>query len=306
MLPFDILKRDCVRGENKLRGLSDLSALKQQGGFEKLLEEKMDKEYKLNIQNISKTFMRKEKNVQAVSNINLSIKANEFIVLVGPSGCGKSTLLHMVAGLIKPTSGKIMVDGKEISGPGPERSVVFQQSALFPWLTVSDNIEFGLQYQKRSPNERKKIVEKYIELMGLRGFEKAYPNELSGGMKQRVAIARSYAVNPEILLMDEPFAALDAQLRMVMQEELLKTWITEKHTVIFVTHSVEESIYLGDKIVVMTRRPGTIKAIIDITGEGLLSEERRRKTMNEVIETDEKYTALRVKLWNLVREEITI
>jgi NitT/TauT family transport system ATP-binding protein len=271
-----------------------------------MLEDKMDKEIKLSIQNVSKTFMRKGKTVQAVSNIDLAIKSNEFIVLVGPSGCGKSTLLHMVAGLIKPTSGKILMDGKEISGPGPERSVVFQQSALFPWLTVSENMEFGLQYQKHSSNERKQIVEKYIELMGLKGFEKAYPNELSGGMKQRVALARSYAVNPEMLLMDEPFAALDAQLRMVMQEELLRAWINEKHTVIFVTHSVEESIYLGDRIIVMTRRPGTIKATIDIAGEGLLSDERRRKTMNEVMETDENFTPLRVKLWNLVREEITI
>lgn len=259
---------------------------------------------KLEIQNVSKDFIRNDEIIQAVFEANMSIKTNEFIVLVGPSGCGKSTLLHMVAGLIKPTSGKILLEGKEIDGPGPDRSVVFQQSALYPWLTVSGNIEFGLSEKGIEKKERRKIIEKYIAMMGLEGFEKAYPHELSGGMQHRVSIARSYAVNPDILLMDEPFAALDAQLRMVMQEELIKSWIKEKHTVIFVTHSVEEAIYLGDKVVIMSRRPGRIKSIIDISGENILSDERRTKKVNEVMITEENFTPLRVKLWDMLREEM--
>ena len=264
----------------------------------------MGAQIKLAIENVSKDFIRNDEIIQAVFEANMNIKTNEFIVLVGPSGCGKSTLLHMVAGLIRPTSGKILLEGKEVVGPGPDRSIVFQQSALYPWLTVSKNIEFGLSEQKLSKNERINIVNKYITMMGLKGFEKAYPHELSGGMQHRVSIARSYAVNPDVLLMDEPFAALDAQLRMVMQEELIKAWIKEKHTVIFVTHSVEEAIYLGDKVVMMSRRPGRIKSIIDISGEKLLSDERRHKQVNEVMITEEKFTSLRANLWDMLREEM--
>jgi NitT/TauT family transport system ATP-binding protein len=264
----------------------------------------MDDQIKLHIENVSKEFIRNGEIIHAVYEVNLQIKPNEFIVLVGPSGCGKSTLLHMVAGLIKPTSGRILLEGKEVFGPGPDRSVVFQQSALFPWLTVSGNIEFGLSEKGISKKERKKIVEKYITMMGLEGFEKAYPHELSGGMRHRVSIARSYAVNPDILLMDEPFAALDAQLRMVMQEELINLWINEKHTVIFVTHSVEEAIYLGDKVVMMSRRPGTFKEIIDITGENLLTDKRRKKKVNEVMISETNFTPLRVQLWDMLRQEM--
>jgi NitT/TauT family transport system ATP-binding protein len=253
---------------------------------------------------VSKNFIRNDEIIQAVYEVNMNINPNEFIVLVGPSGCGKSTLLHMVAGLIRPTSGRILLDGKEITDPGPDRAVVFQQAALYPWLTISGNVEFGLSEKGLGKKERKQIVEKYIAMMGLEGFEKAYPHELSGGMQHRVSIARSYAVNPDILLMDEPFAALDAQLRMVMQEELLKLWVNEKHTIIFVTHSVEEAIYLGDKVVMMGRRPGTIKKIIDITGEQLLSDERRKKKVNEVMISEKSFTSLRVELWNMLRQEM--
>jgi len=264
----------------------------------------MDDQSKLRIESVNKDFIRNGEIIQAVHEVNMKIKSNEFIVLVGPSGCGKSTLLHIVAGLIRPTSGRILLEGKEVNSPGPDRSVVFQQSALYPWLTVSGNIEFGLSGKGVGKEERKRIVEKYITMMGLEGFEKAYPHELSGGMQHRVSIARSYAVNPDILLMDEPFAALDAQLRMVMQEELIKLWINEKHTVIFVTHSVEEAIYLGDKVVMMSRRPGTIKKIIEITGENLLTDERRKKKVNEVMISEKNFTPLRVELWDLLRQEM--
>jgi NitT/TauT family transport system ATP-binding protein len=264
----------------------------------------MDDQIKLHIENVSKDYTRNGEVIHALQKVNLQIKPNEFIVLVGPSGCGKSTLLHIVAGLIKPTIGRILLEGKEVHGPGPDRSVVFQQSALFPWLTVSGNIEFGLSEKNISKGERKQIVEKYVTMMGLEGFEKAYPHQLSGGMRHRVSIARSYAVNPDILLMDEPFAALDAQLRMVMQEELINLWIKEKHTVIFVTHSVEEAIYLGDKVVMMSRRPGTFKATIDIAGENLLTDERRKKKVNEVMVSETNFTPLRVKLWDMLRQEM--
>jgi len=264
----------------------------------------MDGHRKLCIEDVSKVFTRNDEKIQAVYEVSMNINPNEFIVLVGPSGCGKSTLLHMVAGLIKPTSGRILLDGKEVTGPGPDRSVVFQQSALYPWLTISGNVEFGLSEKGLGKGERKQIVKKYIAMMGLEGFEKAYPHELSGGMRHRVSIARSYAVNPDILLMDEPFAALDAQLRMVMQEELLRLWVNEKHTIIFVTHSVEEAIYLGDKVVLMSRRPGTIKRIIDITGDKLLTEERRIKKVNEVMTSEKSFTTLRAQLWDMLRQEM--
>ena len=200
----------------------------------------------------------------ALTGVSFDIHQNEFVCVVGPSGCGKSTLLNIIGGLEKPTSGTVTVDGKPVEGPGPDRGVVFQQYALFPWLTVEDNVKFGLKLQGKSPEECNEIAQKYIKLVQLEDFAKSYPKELSGGMKQRVAIARAYAVNPEVLLMDEPFGALDAQTRTQLQSELLKTWEKEKKTCFFITHDVEEAIILAQRVVIMYARPGRVKDIVNI------------------------------------------
>ena len=205
-----------------------------------------------------------DKGVVAVQEFNLEIADKEFIVLVGPSGCGKSTILNIIAGLLEPTSGNVYVDGKKVEGPGPERGVVFQQYALFPWLTVLQNVMFGPEMRRMPKEQCLEIARKYIKLVGLEEFENSFPKELSGGMKQRVAIARAYAVNPKVLLMDEPFGALDAQTRTQLQQELLNTWEKEQKTCFFITHDVDEAIILGQKVVIMSARPGRIKRIVDI------------------------------------------
>jgi len=251
---------------------------------------------------VTKTYVRRNSKVDAVAEFNFQVHENEVLVLVGPSGCGKSTILHMAAGLIPPTSGKIVMDGQEVKEPGPDRAVVFQQFALFPWKTVYQNIEFGLKFNGTSSKEKKELVEKYIEMVGLKGFENAYPHELSGGMKQRVAIARSLVVKPDVLLLDEPFAALDAQTRTIMQEELNAQLKIEKHTVIFITHSVDEAIYLGDRIVILTQRPARIKEVIDLKGTRFMPE-RREKSLNDVM-ASEKFATLRNNIWEMVRSEI--
>lgn len=204
--------------------------------------------------------------IEAVRDFNLKIRNNEFLSLIGPSGCGKSTILNLAAGFMEPSEGQILLDGKPIKNPGKERGVIFQQYAIFPFLTVSKNIEFGLTLRSnRLPQiERKKIVTDLIRLMGLVGFENAYPKELSGGMKQRVAIARAYAVDPEVLLMDEPFGALDAQTRSTMQIQLLEVLREKRKTVFFITHSVEEAIFLSDRVVAITSRPAQVKGIFDV------------------------------------------
>jgi len=220
---------------------------------------------KLIIDGVSKIYMDKRREVTALQNTSFAVKPSEFVTLLGPSGCGKSTILKIVAGLEQPTSGKVLLDGKEITGPGRDRGMVFQTYTLFPWLTVRDNIEFGLDVAGRSKAERKDVSDHYIEKIGLKGFENAYPRELSGGMKQRVAIARALANDPEVLLMDEPFGALDAQTRTVMQELLLDVWDESHKTIIFVTHDVEEAVFIGDTIYVMSARPGRIKERIEVT-----------------------------------------
>ena len=184
--------------------------------------------------------------------------------VVGPSGCGKSTLLNIIGGLEEPTEGRVLVDGQEVTGPGPDRGIVFQQYALFPWLTVLENVKFGLKLQGKSDKEAEEIALKYIKLVELQDFVHSYPKELSGGMKQRVAIARAYAVNPKVLLMDEPFGALDAQTRTQLQSELLETWEKEQKTCFFITHDVEEAIILAQRVVIMYARPGRVKEIVDI------------------------------------------
>lgn len=219
---------------------------------------------KVKIDQVKRIFNVRGNEVVALNGVDLDIMENEFVCVVGPSGCGKSTLLNMIAGLDKPSSGAIYMDGKEIDGPSPERGVVFQQYALFPWLTVEKNVAFGLKLRGLDQKTVEEETKKYLEMVELSSFAKSYPKELSGGMKQRVAIARAYAVNPQVLLMDEPFGALDAQTRTQLQTELLKTWEKEQKTCFFITHDVEEAIILAQKVVIMSARPGRIKEIVEI------------------------------------------
>ena len=219
---------------------------------------------KVKIDNVKKIYNGRNGEMIALNGVNLDIMENEFICVVGPSGCGKSTLLNIIAGLLEPTSGKVYCDGKEVVGTGTERGVVFQQYALFPWMTVLKNVMFGLNLKGIKGKEAEEIAMKYIKMVQLEDFVNHYPKELSGGMKQRVAIARAYAVNPSILLMDEPFGALDAQTRTQLQTELLETWEKERKTCFFITHDVEEAIILAQKVIIMSARPGRIKEIVDI------------------------------------------
>ena len=213
---------------------------------------------------VSCSFTLNDQPFQAIDSLSLSIADGEFVTLVGPSGCGKSTLMNLAAGLLEPSAGEVRLDSKVIAGPSPERGVIFQQYALFPWLSVSENIEFGLKINHTPQREREAIVQKCLDLVGLGPFANALPKMLSGGMKQRCAIARAYAVNPQILLMDEPFGALDALTRVKMQDQLLDTWTQEKRTVMFITHDVEEAVYLARRVVVMAANPGRIHQIIPV------------------------------------------
>lgn len=223
-----------------------------------------ERSVKVKIDNVKRIFNTRNGEMIALNGVSLDIMENEFICVVGPSGCGKSTLLNIIAGLLEPTSGKVYCDGKEVQGTGTERGVVFQQYALFPWMTVKKNVMFGLNLQGIKGAEAEEIAMKYIKMVQLEDFVNHYPKELSGGMKQRVAIARAYAVNPSILLMDEPFGALDAQTRTQLQTELLETWEKERKTCFFITHDVDEAIILAQKVIIMSARPGRIKEIVDI------------------------------------------
>lgn len=214
---------------------------------------------KLQVNNLTKIY---DGDVTAIDNVSLQVEESEFVMIVGPSGCGKTTLINMIGGLVEPTSGEILLDGARVDGPGPDRGMVFQGYSLFPWLTVQKNVEFGLKMKNVLKEERAKKAAEYIKLVGLEGFENALPKQLSGGMKQRVAIARTLANEPQMLLMDEPFGALDAQTRVVMQE-LLSDISTKTHTtILFITHDIDEAVLLGDRIYVMSRRPGTIRDVI--------------------------------------------
>lgn len=219
---------------------------------------------KVKIDNVKKIFTGGNGETVALNGVSMDIMENEFVCVVGPSGCGKSTLLNIIAGLKNPTSGKVYLDGNEITAPGPERGVVFQQYALFPWLTVRKNVEFGLKLKGMKKQELKDVVDKYLKMVDLQDFAESFPKELSGGMKQRVAIARAYAMNPEVLLMDEPFGALDAQTRAQLQEDLLETWQKERKTCFFITHDVDEAIVLAQKVVIMSARPGRVKECVTI------------------------------------------
>jgi len=220
---------------------------------------------KISFQAVSCTFPVSNRDFLAVDGIDLDIDDQEFVTVVGPSGCGKSTLVNLAAGLVRPTGGCVRVDGVPVTKPGPERGVIFQQYALFPWLTVRKNVEFGLSLRRDvSRRERRQRAQHFIDLVGLTDFADALPKTLSGGMRQRCAIARAYAVDPSILLMDEPFGALDALTRVQMQEQLLATWSTERRTVMFITHDVDEAVFLANRVVVMSARPGRINRVISV------------------------------------------
>jgi len=219
----------------------------------------------IQIKNVSKVFQTGIREVVALQDINLDIRRSEFVCLLGPSGCGKSTLLNAIAGFSPPTAGSILIDGEPVAGPGPERGMVFQEYALFPWMTVEKNIAFGLEIKKIPKAAIREKVDMLLNTLNLRDFHDRFPKDLSGGMRQRVAIARVLALDSPIMLMDEPFAALDALTRRNLQDELLRIWDEFKKTIIFVTHSIEESVYLADRTIVMTYRPGTIKKEISIT-----------------------------------------
>jgi NitT/TauT family transport system ATP-binding protein len=219
----------------------------------------------VNVKNVSRKFTKDEdKSTLALDNVSLEVDDKDFVCFIGPSGCGKTTLLRIISGLDKPDSGEIYLDGTKIDSPGPDRGMVFQEYSLFPWKTVIDNILFGPQMSGEKKNDAITKGEMYLELVGLRQFRDSYPYELSGGMKQRVAIARALANEPAVLLMDEPFGALDAQTRNILQQELLDIWQKKNITILFVTHSVDEAVFLADKIVMMSARPGKIKEIINV------------------------------------------
>ncbi|AHK46542.1 ATP-binding protein [Ensifer sp. Root142] len=219
---------------------------------------------KISFQNVSRRFGEGGGSLLALDRLSLDIADGEFITVVGPSGCGKSTAMNIAAGLTDVSDGRVLVDGKGVDGPGPERGVIFQQYALFPWLTVRQNVEFGLRIKGMAATERRRVSDHFIGLVGLTDFADALPKTLSGGMKQRCAIARAYAVNPSILLMDEPFGALDALTRVNMQDQLLDTWTRERRTVIFITHDVDEAVYLANRVVVMAARPGRLHDVIPV------------------------------------------
>ncbi len=219
---------------------------------------------KISFQNVTRRFGDDQNAFIALDRLNLDIADGEFVTVVGPSGCGKSTAMNIAAGLMTASEGQVLVDGRPVSGPSPERGVIFQQYALFPWLTVRQNVEFGLRIKRISAAERRRIADHFIDLVGLKDFADALPKTLSGGMKQRCAIARAYAVNPIILLMDEPFGALDALTRVQMQDQLLDTWSRERRTVIFITHDVDEAVYLANRVIVMAARPGRLHKIIPV------------------------------------------
>jgi len=250
----------------------------------------------IEITGLSKSFTKSDKSkktVEVLRDINFNIRENEFITIVGPSGCGKTTLLRMIAGLIKPDAGTIEVGGQIVEGPSPDRAMVFQTFALMPWASAMRNVAFGLELRGTPKMEREEIARTLLEKVGLKGFENSLPSELSGGMRQRVGLARALAVNPTVLLMDEPFGGLDEQTKRLMQEELLRIWELERKTVVFVTHSLDEAILLADRCILMSARPGQINKILDID----LGRPRTRDA-----ELNPKYAAFKKELWEHLRQ----
>ena len=251
---------------------------------------------------VQKVFARNGTGVVAVERVDLVIADKEFVAIVGPSGCGKTTCLRLVAGFEFPSSGTVRVEGRRVAGPGPDRAVVFQQFALFPWKTVHDNISLGLRNKGVPREERESRIARAIALMNLQGYETAFPHQLSGGMQQRVAIARAYVLDPDVLLMDEPFGSLDAQTRVVMQEELIRLSRANPRTVLFITHAVEEAVYLADRVVVMSRRPGRIKEVIDVRAVRLAEKWDRIERIEDIMD-HESFIHWRTHIWRSLREE---
>ena len=249
---------------------------------------------KVQIENVVKKFDGRNGEMIALNGVSLDIRENEFITVVGPSGCGKSTLLNIIAGLLPATSGRVLCNGHEVTGVGTERGVVFQQYALFPWLTVQKNVEFALNMRGIKGKQAQEEAMQYLEMVDLAKFANHYPKELSGGMKQRVAIARAYAADPEVLLMDEPFGALDAQTRTQLQTELLETWEKKQKTCFFITHDVDEAIVLGQRCIIMSARPGRIKDIVEID----IPYPRDQET-----KMSPRFLELKNEIWSLVYQE---
>ncbi len=245
----------------------------------------------INIEDVSKKYIQGNKSFCAMEHVSLQIEKGEFICLLGPSGCGKTTLLNSIAGFEKVTEGKITIDGNEVKEPSTKNVTIFQNYGLLPWRTVQKNVELGLENKKLARQERREIACKYISLVGLSAFSKSHPGQLSGGMQQRVAIARALAVDPEILFMDEPFGALDALTRMKMQDEIAGIWQEQKKTIIFVTHDIEEAVFLADRVVVMTPNPGKIKSIIKVP----LSRKRDRTSEDFLNIRDKIFTEFELK-----------
>ena len=256
----------------------------------------MTNDAKLLVEKVSRSFpgVRGGAPVRALMPIDLNVAENDFITILGPSGCGKSTLLRIIAGLDRPSEGRVLLDGREVRAPGPDRGMVFQSYTLFPWLTVAENIAFGLREKGVPEAQRKEIVANYVQLVGLKGFENHWPKQLSGGMQQRTAIARALANDPEILLLDEPFGALDNQTRGLMQELLLGIWERERKTVLFVTHDIEEAIFMASRVIVMSARPGHIKS--DVTVD--LPHPR-----SYTIKTSPEFSELKARLTEEIRVE---
>ena len=250
----------------------------------------------LAIENVSKTFVTKRGGAQqrthALSDVSLTVNEGEFCVIIGSSGCGKSTLLRLIDGLILPSAGRILIQGNEVKSPGPDRGVVFQHANLMPWRTVRGNIEFGLECLGFSKSVRKERATRYIEMVGLTKFEDHYPGQLSGGMQQRVGLARAFAVEPEILLMDEPFGALDAQTKLLMQTELERIWSVQKRTAILITHDIEEALFLADRIVVMSAHPGRIANIVDVPFA---------RPRHDAVRSDPLFGEMKLQLWDALK-----
>ena len=250
---------------------------------------------KLEIAHLSKRYWREERDLLALSDVSLSVNEGEFLAIVGPSGCGKTSLLNIVAGLLSYEEGTVAIDGKKVSGPGTDRAVVFQHSSLMPWRNIAGNVRYGMEMQRRFDEKTmRERAEHFIRLVGLTGFERHYPGELSGGMQQRVNLARALAADPVVLLMDEPFAALDAQTREFMQAELLKIWAQARKTVLFITHQINEAIYLADRVAVMSARPGQIKDVFQIPFD-------RPRTLS--LKRDPRFLEIEDRIWQLVEEK---